>query len=177
VTTVNRQLHHPNFIDRKRFYSGAQLGFFLLTQIGSNRLDQEQSGALMLKESAPPNELQILNDAFHGERIDQASLVMDFRGASSKEPKAALVIEIASVSGAMPYEVVHSELCFPITRAVEVTAQNMGTLYDDLAWLTGRALHPSKFALSHRIDWVAPTILNHGAPDSGNRLSCEQPAV
>jgi hypothetical protein len=41
VSTVDRQLHHPNFIDGKRFYRGAQFGSFLLTQIGSNRLDQE----------------------------------------------------------------------------------------------------------------------------------------
>jgi hypothetical protein len=119
---VDRQLHHPNFIDRKRVHRGAQLGSFLLTQIGSNRLDQEQPGALMIKESAPPNEIQILNDTFHGEGINQTALVVDLRGASSKEPKAALVIEIASVTGAMPYEIIHFELCFLITHAIEVTA-------------------------------------------------------
>ena len=122
MPTVDRQLHHPNFIDRKRFYRSAQLGSFLLTQIGSNRFDQKQSGALMMKESAPPNEVQILNDAFHGEGINQASLIMDLRGASSKEPKAALVIEIAGVTGAMPCEVIHFEFRFQIAHAIEVTA-------------------------------------------------------
>jgi hypothetical protein len=79
----------------------------------------------MTKESAPPNKLEILNDAFHGKGINQASLVFDLRDASPKEPKTFLVIEITGITGAVPYQLVNFELRFLITHAVEVTAQNV----------------------------------------------------
>jgi hypothetical protein len=79
----------------------------------------------MTKESASPNKLEILNDAFHGKGINQTSLVLDLRGASPQKPKAFLVIEITGITGAVPYQLVNFELSFLITHAVEVTAQNV----------------------------------------------------
>src|SRR5258707_15426988 len=102
----------------------------------------------MTKERAPPNKLEILNDAFHGKGINQDSLVLDLSSVSPKEPKTFLVIEIAGVTGAVPYQLVNFELSFLITHAVVVTAQNMWTLYDDIPWLLGLTLDPRKFALS-----------------------------